>query len=121
MELDVTNNYSLYRGKCKEYCEELVAEDASLRLVRGFFHEPLWSEKQPHWWCVQKDGTIIDPTVKQFPSWQFSFITPEEFYEEFDGYCECAECGKRVKEEEARFDSRYAFCSSQCNMRFVGL
>lgn len=109
------SEYLQYRGKCKEYSEALVAEDSSLTLVRGYYHCPMWG-KQEHWWCKKPDGTIVDPTVDQFPT---SGIAAE--YEEFDGMCECAECGKRIPEEEARFDSRYAFCSTACNMRFVGL
>lgn len=117
----MTTDYEKYRGKCKEYCQELAITNPSLEIVRGYFYEPFWREKEPHWWCKTPEGDIIDPTVKQFPSWQLALITPEFFYEEFDGMCECAECGKVIPEEEARFDSRYAFCSTKCNMRFVGL
>lgn len=108
-------DYLQYRGKCKQYSEELCAEDPSLRLVRGYYHCPMWG-KQEHWWCETLDGTIVDPTVQQFPTNGIGAV-----YEEFDGMCECAECGKHIPEEEASFDSRYAFCSTQCNMRFVGL
>src|SRR5574343_1756160 len=100
-EYNNQSDYLKYRGKCKEYCEELVAEHTSLRLVRGFFHEPLWSEKQQHWWCEKPDGTIVDPTVKQFPSWKVALSSPTLCYEEFDGICTCDECGKLVKEEDA--------------------
>ena len=114
------SNYQNYRGKCKEYCEELVAEDPELRMVRGFYNCPIWGKEQ-HWWCEYPDGRIIDPTVKQFPSWQLALQNPQMIYEEFDGICTCDECGKKIREEDARFDSRYVFCSSTCNMRFVGL
>ena len=116
-------DYIKYRGKCKEFSEELCENDPELILTRGYFHESLWGkdEKQAHWWCKYPNGRIVDPTVKQFPSWKMASTNPEMFYEEFDGMCECAECGKKIKEEDAKFDSRYAFCSSACNMRFVGL
>ena len=44
-------------------------------------------------------------------------------YEEFNGMCECAECGKEFEEgtPESRYESRYAFCSGACLMRFVGI
>lgn len=107
-------NYTKYRGKCREYAEKLVKKDPSLRLVRGYYICPFWG-KQPHWWCEKPDGTIVDPTVKQFPSPQVGD------YVEFDGIVECAECGKRIPLEEADVDGNYAFCSGTCHMRFVGL
>jgi hypothetical protein len=110
------SNYSRYRGKCKEMSEALVAENPVLRLVRGHYWEPMWNRDEPHWWCVNPDGEIIDPTRLQFPSGGIA-----EFYTEFDGTCECANCGKEFNEQDGRFDSNYAFCSSSCNMRFVGL
>ena len=109
------NNYLEYRGKCKEMSEAAVAEDPSLTLVRGWYYCPIWNRREPHWWCKKPDGTIVDPTCLQFPSGGLGE------YEEFNGVVTCAECGKEIPEEKARFDSNYAFCSDLCNMRFVGL
>lgn len=114
------NYYLMYRGKCREYSEQLCTEDDELRLVRGYYHCPMWG-KQDHWWCEYPDGRVVDPTVKQFPTWKMASENPELFYEEFDGMCECAECGTKIKEEDARIEGRYTFCSTVCNMRFVGL
>lgn len=110
------NNYLKYRGKCLEECEKLVEQDSSLKLVRGYYYEPLWNTKEQHWWCVDRNGNIVDPTRLQFPS-----EGVEEFYEEFDGYVECSQCGKRLKEEDADIEGRYAFCSTGCHLKFVGL
>ena len=63
---DLTD-YQKYRGKCKEFSQEAVLRDPTLRLVRGFYHCPFWGE-QPHWWTVRLDGSIYDPTKDQFPS-----------------------------------------------------
>lgn len=109
------SDYLQFRGKCKELSEAEVARDPSLRLVRGHYFCPLWNREEPHWWCVRPDGAIVDPSARQFPS------KGTGIYTEFNGMVSCAQCGKEVPEEEARFDSRYAFCSSRCNMRFVGL
>jgi hypothetical protein len=103
------------RGKCKEMSEELVREDNSLTLVRGFYHCPMWG-KQQHWWVKDKDGNIIDPSVAQFPT---KGAAAE--YEEFDGIIECEQCGKKVKEEDARIEGRYAFCSTKCLRNCVGV
>lgn len=106
-------NYMKYRGKCKEMCEDLLCDDPTLKLVRGFYHCPFWG-KQAHWWCVDENGKIVDPTIKQFPSSLGE-------YEEFDGFIECEHCGKTVKEVDARFYGHHVYCSYTCNMRDVGL
>jgi hypothetical protein len=109
------NDYLKFRGKCREMAEAAILQDPTLRLVRGHYYCPLWNTEEAHWWCVRPDGSIFDPTARQFPSKGLGE------YVEFDGVVECAQCGKEIPEEEARFDSRYAFCSSACNRRFVGL
>jgi len=84
-------------------------------LVRGHYYCPIWNSDEQHWWTTRKDGTIYDPTKDQFPSRGNGIYTP------FSGIVNCAECGKPMKEEDALFDSRYAFCSGQCRLSFVGL
>ena len=107
-------NYEKYRGKCKEFVDAAILADPTLKAVRGHYHCPFWGE-QAHWWCVTPDGTIVDPTAKQFPSKGLGE------YVEFSGILPCAECGKEVLEEEAQFYGNYGFCSYRCTMRFVGL
>ena len=107
--------YKKYRGKCKEFAEAAIVEDPTLTLVRGHYICPYWGE-QPHWWCKREDGTIVDPTVSQFPTEGYAAE-----YREHDGTVTCAQCQKVVPEEEASFESNYAYCSTKCHMRFVGL
>lgn len=109
------SDYTKYRGKCKQMSEAAIAEDPTLRLVRGHYHCPMWG-KQAHWWTVRPDGSIFDPSVRQFPT---AGIAAE--YEEFDGTVECSECGKKGLEADFSFESNYCFCSGKCHMRFVGL
>lgn len=109
------SDYQKYRGKCKELSEELIKQNPELTLVRGYYFCPIWNVKEQHWWTKDKDGNIIDPTKDQFPS------KGQGFYEEFDGTVKCSECGKIGKEEDFHYESRYAFCSDACHMRFVGL
>lgn len=109
------SNYLKYRGKCREMSEALVEEDPTLTLVRGHYWCPIWNRDEPHWWCVNLAGEIIDPTKLQFPSAGAGIYTP------FNGICTCAECGKEVKEEEADIEGNYAFCSYECHGRFVGI
>ena len=112
--MNVEEEYVKYRGKCKELSEDLVASDPTLVLVRGYYYCPIWGE-QPHWWCKTSSGTIIDPTKDQFPSRGLGE------YVEFDGKVPCAECGKEMDEGDAYIHGNYAFCSSRCLCRFVGL
>lgn len=109
------NDYAKYRGKCREMCEELIEKDPTLALVRGWYHCPMWGRQQ-HWWCKAQDGTIVDPTVKQFPT---AGVGAE--YEEYDGRIVCEECGKKVDEEEATLDGHHAFCSDRCYARCIGM
>ena len=111
----VQTDYMKYRGKCKQMSEALIKDDPTLTLVRGHYFCPIWNTNEPHWWCKKEDGTIVDPTARQFSS------KGHGIYEEFDGNVECAQCGKVVAEKDASFMSNYAFCSTSCNMRFVGL
>ena len=108
------SNYMKFRGKCKELSEQLILEHPDYKLVRGHYDCPIWGQ-QPHWWCVAPDGMIHDPSAKQFPSGGLGEYIP------FNGKVTCAECSKEITEEEARFESNYAFCSDKCLMRFVGL
>lgn len=111
--IDQESDYVKYRGKCKEMSEALIAENPTLRLVRGHYYDGLWG-KQGHWWCVDPEGNIIDPTKDQFPS------KGQGSYVEFDGWYRCEECDKRVHESKAYFDS-HVFCSERCFKRCVGL
>ncbi len=113
--VDDLDDYAKYRGKCKEMSEELCAKDPTLKLVRGHYFCPIWNTDEPHWWCEKEDGTIVDPSAKQFGSKGHGIYTP------FNGIVACAECKKEIAEEEARFESNYAFCSTRCHMLFVGL
>jgi hypothetical protein len=115
-ELDTENdNYLKYRGRCKELSEEACFQDPTLTLVRGHYYCPFWNREMAHWWTTKPDGTIHDPSKLQFPSAGLGFYTP------FNGIISCSNCGKDVKEEEASFDSNYAFCSNLCHGRFVGI
>jgi hypothetical protein len=109
------SDYIKYRGKCKEFCEQVMKTDLSLTLVRGHYFCPVWGTSEPHWWLTKPDGTIVDPTAKQFGSKGMGIYTP------FDGIVECSQCGKEMIEAEASFYGNYAFCSTKCNLRFVGL
>lgn len=115
IEQQAMEGYKAFRGRCREMSEEACRSDSSLTLVRGHYYCPMWNREEQHWWTVRQDGTIYDPTKDQFPSRGLGTYTP------FNGFVECANCGKQMKEEEAETEGRYAFCSHQCHGRFVGV
>lgn len=104
------------RGKCHAMASDLCAVDVRLRLVRGHYYCNRWG-KQAHWWCVDQNGNIVDPTREQFPSLGFGR------YEEYDGTIVCDQCGKRQPESESIIggNGHYTFCSGECYGRFVGV
>ncbi len=110
------SDYSKYRGKCKEYCEELVKQRKDLKIVRGHYYDPIWNKNEEHWWCVDVNGCIIDPTKKQFPT------CGAGTYTEFNGMVNCEQCDKEMKEEECYMMGRYPVCSDgPCARLLVGL
>lgn len=100
------------RGKCKEFAEAAVADNPTLRLVRGWYVDPVWGWRE-HWWTEHPDGTIHDPTSSQFP-----LGGVPEWYEEFQGVYPCAECGTEVPEADLVCG---ACCSGECYGRMVGV
>jgi hypothetical protein len=114
--MDSDEGYRLYRGRCKELSQAACVLDPTLKLVRGHYACPIWNTVEPHWWCTRPDGSIHDPSKDQFPSKGMGHYKP------FDGYVECAECGKGMSENAVEFsDSNFAFCSGRCYGRFVGV
>lgn len=104
---------SSLRGKCEAQSKAAVEADPTLRLVRGWYHDPDWG-RQEHWWTEHPDGTIYDPTSAQFP---FGGITA--FYEEYVGVFPCANCGKDVAEESPeRYEN---CCTTRCFGYMVGV
>lgn len=108
------SNYLEFRGRCKELAEAEITKDSSLRLVRGHYLCPVWG-MQAHWWCAKPDGTIIDPSVKQFPT-----AGAGAEYLEFDGTVECEFCHKTVPEEDVYSYAHHAYCSYECFGHDVG-
>ena len=115
-EIEKASDYSRFRGRCKDLVDEAVSKDPTLTAVRGHYFCPLWNREDQHWWAVRPDGTILDPSVCQFPSKGFGIYTP------FDGMVTCSECGKTMEEDDAaKISGKYAFCTEVCYGRFVGV
>jgi hypothetical protein len=101
------------RGKCEEYARQDAEADPSLRLVRGWYHDPQWGA-QEHWWCEDAEGKIYDRTYAQFPVGGIA-----DWYEEYRGVFPCMGCGREVREDdEERYEGN---CTWRCYGRMVGL
>ena len=109
------SDYAKYRGKCKEMAEAACAADPTLTLVRGHYYCPMWNSEQAHWWTMRPDGTVHDPSCLQFPSGGLGTYAP------FTGTLTCSECGAETREEDARCEGNYVFCSYGCYGKFVGM
>lgn len=101
------------RGTCERAAKELAASTPGLRVARGWYLDAAWGD-QEHWWCVDADGVIHDPTVEQFPT---GHIPALRSYQEYDGSHPCAGCGIRVQEK----DSVSGFCCGPCYGATIGL
>jgi hypothetical protein len=112
---DGTSDYMRFRGRCKELSEAAVRDDPTLTLVRGYYSCPIWNRVEQHWWTVRPDGTIHDPSARQFPSAGMGDYTP------FNGMVACSNCGVEKPEDKMRYEGRYAFCCYACHGQFVGV
>ena len=61
------------------------------------------------------DGTVVDPSVKQFPT-----KGAGADYEEFDGNVECEYCGDIVVLDVAYRYEQHAYCSDACFRHDIG-
>jgi hypothetical protein len=109
------NDYLKFRGRCKELAEKAVVEDPTLRLVRGYYYCPITNREEQHWWTVDPDGNIYDPSCAQFPS------RGAGEYEEFTGVVTCEVCGVGMVEEEALFQGSHIVCRGGCYGILVGV
>ena len=108
--LDEQSDYMKYRGKCKEACEALVVKNPNMKMVRGHYYDCMWDKSEQHWWCVDENNVIHDPTKDQFPTKGMGEYT------EFSGFVDCVICGKTITESEIDGHStgRHIYCSYDC-------
>lgn len=63
----IAENVDRGYGKCREVVGRMVRAFPDLRRACGFYHCPAWGRRE-HWWCVDREGKVVDPTRAQFPS-----------------------------------------------------
>jgi len=105
-------------AKCKEASQKMAKVFPELRVTNGFAHF-ITCEPRDHWWCVDKEGNIIDPTAHQFPEYLGSpIIEYEEIDENHDARkfpkARCMNCGEYYYQKpEMKGQMHNAKCESE--------
>jgi hypothetical protein len=101
-------------GACVETTKEMATVFPELRRVRGHYYCPVWGERE-HWWLKAEDGSIVDPTVAQFPSGGLGeYVEWAEGAEEPVG--KCANCGGYSYASKGGDDT---VCDDECGRAYV--
>lgn len=100
--------------KCEEATLKMVEEFPELKRVRGLasVFEPydLPPTKTPHWWCEAEDGTVVDPTAHQYPTYIIEYHPADESQGEPTG--KCPNCG------DLCYEGKY-LCSDDCEKSYL--
>lgn len=102
------------RIACLEATLDMAVAFTDLTRVRGVAHvkEPfdLPPTRAPHWWLVDYEGNIIDPTAHQYPTEILKYDPVDESRGEPTG--KCPNC------EDLAYGGQY-FCSDKCEKSFA--
>jgi hypothetical protein len=106
----ISKNVTETYGYCAEVTEQMAKSFPELRRVRGHYYCTVWGERG-HWWLVDEEGNVVDPTADQFPSkgngvyveWDDSLPEPSGM---------CPNCGDYC------YDGNY-FCSKHCESSYT--
>jgi len=97
-------------GNCAEITLAMGRQFPGLQRVRGHYMCPVWGERA-HWWMVDANGNVVDPTADQFPSrGTGEYIPWVEGAQEPTGMC--PNCGGAV------YDGG-TVCSENCYVEFA--
>ena len=105
------------RGLCGIATEQMVKTFPDLKRVRGHVQDALITKPIEHWWCIDYEGNIIDPTASQF-NFIISYDERNESLPEPTGECpNCGEycynnhfcCCKKCEKEYAAYVSKERF------------
>lgn len=98
-------------GQCKEVTARMADAFPELARVRGHYLCLRWGVRE-HWWLTTPNGTVVDPTVAQFPSPP----TPEAYQpldeDEEEPTGKCPNCGGYCYEGRS-------VCSDSCEASYI--
>lgn len=109
------NHFAHYAGKCHLYVWEWIKENPALLPQSGFYDCLFWGYRQ-HWWAIDEDGEVFDPTDLQFPS-----SGAGEYIPLHEAQIPCPECGDIIPPFRiGMFHHNHMVCSEDCYSRMIG-
>ncbi len=106
----IQNNVTESYGTCKEVTLKMQEAFPELRRVRGHYYCAIWGERG-HWWLIDENGNIVDPTKAQFPSKGIGHYDEwDESQKELTGIC--PNCGDYC------YDGN-SVCSEACHISYA--
>ena len=96
-------------GKCKHYCEMMLRFFPELKLVRGYYLDCIWGERQ-HWWLETPEKRVVDPTHIQFPDPNGRYVEWDDSLPDPTG--KCPNCGGLC------YHNKYC-CCDKCDAEFL--
>ena len=80
IDANVSTNPATVRGRCGVVAAEMIEAFPELRMRHGTFGA------EPHWWCVDTSGAIVDPTRHQFAfEGEYNGTAPVRYTDTADG------------------------------------
>lgn len=111
---DTISRADLVRHKCQQFCEKFVQKFPHLSRQPGFVGS------SEHWWLIDSDGTIVDPTGEQFgnvPKTRYIRYNPHRHKVHLFN---CRDCGTEVFDLIENADNYIdGFCSEECCDTYV--
>lgn len=110
-------------GKCRGAVEDMKAHFPELKIEKGYVVHPFIQPDTlikndfhgvPHWWLIDEEGSIVDPTESQFPK----PLEYSPYSEELHGLLpvgKCMECGDLFYPPKEPGN----FCDEECSDRFM--
>jgi len=99
-------------GNCKSACYEIQDEFPELEVVAGWAITQSHG-KQEHFWCVDVEGEIVDPTHDQWGEEILEYIVWNPGDEVAVGKCQ--DCGVTIYKKVDTLDGiRETFCDEKC-------
>lgn len=103
---------AIVRSQCEHFSKKLAERFPHLTVQRGFYNGA------EHWWCVEPDGEIVDPTIEQFGV----EVGDSSHYKVFDPLKDeiylgcCMNCSEEIYGLIER--GRQEICSEECARSF---
>jgi hypothetical protein len=102
-------------GQCEKAVEEMKGVFPELEVKKGYAICPEPWGKRGHWWLLDEEGKIIDPTRSQFTCGVFGY---EEYVEGDDVRVgKCMNCGDEIWGQPERDGA--CICSPKCEKEFT--